>query len=80
MAKLQSLSAAHYRQELVDAAKRTFCFRQTAIQMRKPSFASCVAEMSCYASVPQIVSLLVCPLSTGFFCYKFYCIAVNVLV
>jgi hypothetical protein len=55
LAKLRSLSSKFYREDIVNAAKRTFCYRQVLLQQKKPSFAECVAGIPCYATLPQIV-------------------------
>lgn len=56
LAKLKSLSSRIYKDELLTAAKNTFCHRRFVIDMKKPTFASCVSQSPCYATLPQIVS------------------------
>jgi hypothetical protein len=56
LAKLKSLSSKIYKEELIIAAKRTYCYRQAVVNVKKPSFAACVNEISCYATLPQIIS------------------------
>jgi len=56
LAKLKSLSSRIYKDELLTAAKNSFCHRRFVIDMKKPTFASCVSQSPCYATLPQIVS------------------------
>ena len=56
LAKLKSLSSRIYKDELLTAAQNTFCHRRFVIDMKKPTFASCVSQSPCYATLPQIVS------------------------
>jgi len=58
MAKLKSLSASMYRTELIEAARRTFCYRSEAILKSTATFAECVTSVPCYVTVPNIVSLI----------------------
>ena len=56
LAKLKSLSSIH-RAELIEAAKRTFCYRSAVISTTAATFAECVASIPCYITIPTIVSM-----------------------
>jgi hypothetical protein len=55
LAKLKSLSAAMHREELTDAARRTYCYRSEVTAKTNPTFAACVSVMPCYVTIPAIV-------------------------
>jgi hypothetical protein len=56
--KMRSLSANMYRQDLVAAARRTFCYRSAFIARKNPTVAECAVSTPCYITVPNIVSYL----------------------
>lgn len=55
MMKLTTLSAAVYCDDLLMAAKTTFCFRRKKIEKLHPSYLECVQQIPCYLSLPQMV-------------------------
>ena len=46
-----------YRQDLLDAARKTYCYRFVDIRARSPTFATLANEYSCLKTMPQIVNL-----------------------
>jgi hypothetical protein len=56
LAKMKSMSSLMHRQELIEAARKTFCYRSEVIAKTKTTFATCVASIPCYITVPGIVS------------------------
>ena len=57
LAKLKSLSATLHKQELIEAARRTYCYRSEVINKTGPTFAACVSDMPCYVTIPAIVRM-----------------------
>ena len=56
LAKLKSVSSSMHRAELIEAARRTFCYRSTVISTTAATFAECVESIPCYVTIPTIVS------------------------
>ena len=57
LAKLKTLSATLYQQELLDAGRRMFCFRSQEITRIQPPFKVCAASMPCFLTLPHFVSI-----------------------
>lgn len=71
MAKLKSLSAGLHRQELIDAARRTHCYRSEIMAKTSPSFAACVAVVPCYVTIPTVVNYHLLSLASMAVCLLF---------
>ncbi|XP_065652848.1 uncharacterized protein LOC136080163 [Hydra vulgaris] len=53
--KLATLSATVFSEDLLIAAKKTFCYRQKKIEQRHPSYLECAQQIPCHLLLPQLL-------------------------